>query len=98
MFSTGQGCSYVVITGVHGVYFSFDKDEMTRMLGREWTHFESIDIVQKGLRDWSGSIKIQWPDKNPRGRREESWDENQWLKGDTIRLLSCTGGFIKYNL
>ena len=98
MFTTGHGCNYVVVTGVESIYFNFDKDEMTRMLGREMIHAEEFEIVQEGSRDWSGYIKIQWPDQNPRGRRLKSSDENQWSIGDKIRLLSCTGGFIKYNL
>ena len=98
MFTTGHGCNYVVVTGVESIYFNFDKDEMTRMLGREMIHAEEFEIVQEGSRDWSGYIKIQWPDQNPRGRRLYASDENQWSKGDKIRLLSCTGGFIKYSL
>ena len=66
------------------------------MLGREWTTDESIDILQEGSRDWIGTIKIQWPDQIPKGRRAESWEKNQWSKGDKIRLLSCIGGIIEY--
>ena len=105
MFTTGHGCNYVVVTGVESIYFNFDKDEMTRMLGREMIHAEEFEIVQEGSRDWSGMINIQRPDTKDRptygttdttGRRAKSWDYGQWSIGDKIRLDAFQGEFIRY--
>ena len=79
--------------GERGKYFFFDENDFTKMVGeKEWNN-KRYEVIQRGSRSWTGTIKTA-TDKSSNqngayGWRDPAPAEGKWAQGDTIQLKSC---------
>ena len=79
--------------GNNGKYFYFDEKTFDYMVGHTDWNVKTFDIIQRGSRTWSGSVKV-WrssSDSDANGRRNPYEDaaENQWSPEDTLVMQNC---------
>ena len=78
--------------GNMGKYFYFDKLELSKLIGNDNWNGKSFDIVQKGSRNWTGTIMVWKKSDRPSesfGRRRLGSDYAQWAEGDKFKLKGC---------
>ena len=96
MFQGSDTCSHfdVIHTKHHGgkgdtgQYFYFDQNKFDAMVGSNDWYSNTLNVIQKGSINWSGSV-LFW--RNPaHGRRHQGYSSNQWVTGDTVEV--CKSG------
>ena len=77
--------------GNNGQYFHFDEKTFDYMVGHTDWNRKTFDIIQRGSRIWSGSVKV-WratSDYDAHGRRNQDDAENRWSPEDTLVMKNC---------
>ena len=83
--------------GDRGKYFFFDENDFAKMVGKKEWNDENYEVIQRGSRSWTGTIKV-WGSSNQHGghgRRDtekkgiENAAAGEWAQGDTIQLKAC---------
>ena len=74
------------------MYFYFNEEEFSKMVGFSNWNGKMFDVVQKGSRFWTGRIMVwkgQFWNSASYGRRVYWPMPGQFAPGDTITLKSC---------
>ena len=81
--------------GDRGEYFFFDENDFTKMVGEKDWNVKKYEVIQRGSRSWTGTIKVWAGSNGAHGRRDtgEKGNKNaaagEWAEGDTIQLKAC---------
>ena len=77
-----------------GLYFYFDENEFTKMVGEKGWNNKKFEVIQRGSKNWTGTV-IVWdsiagrPYGGASGRIEPRNNAAHWVQGDRIQLKAC---------
>ena len=77
--------------GDTGKYFYFEASDFTKMVdGTDW-HEKNYEIIQRGSKSWTGTIKVFDDRENYGvfGRRDPGAAYEDWVQGDQMQLKAC---------
>ena len=76
--------------GDNGKYLFFDANDFTKMVSETDWHDKTYEIIQRGSKSWTGTIKV-WNGKKHgvHGWRASGESAGDWAQGDMIQLKSC---------
>ena len=76
--------------GNNGKYFFFDANDFTKMVGGEDWNTKKYDVIHRGSKSWTGTIRVDDSENyGPYGRRDSGANEGDWVQGDKIQLKAC---------